>query len=135
MSNFFTETLPKYWSPSGLIQATPPATWAFRWEYAALTLICLLIAVVSIFLKIRPSVKARIQALAWTNGLIGILLYFCRDQRIPYIGMDLLRFIQEVTLIFWINSIVLFARKAIPQEILSEQVQARREKYLPKKSA
>lgn len=128
---FFTETLPSWWSPSGLIQVNPGPVWHFRWEYVGLIALCLVVALVSIFLKIRPSLKARIQAFAWTNVIIGVLLYFFRDQQIPYIGMDLLRFLQELGMVFWINGIVHFSRSKMKVEVVAEQVQARREKYLP----
>lgn len=135
LSVFFRSTLPDWWSPKGLIQVSPDAAWHFRWIYVGLIVACLLVGIISAFLKIRPSLKARIQTFAWTNGFLGIILYFLRDQRIPYVGMDLLRFLQEVGMVFWINSIVLFSKKGMRQELVAEQVQARREKYLPRKSA
>lgn len=132
---FFSETLPHWWSPSGLIQIKPAAIWLLRWEYVGLIGLCLLVAIVTLFLKIRPSLRSRIQNFAWSNVAIGLVLYFFRDQRVPYLGMDLLRFLQELGMVFWINGIVLFARKGMQKEVLAEQVQSRREKYLPGKSA
>jgi hypothetical protein len=132
IKNFFGETLPRWWSPQGLIETTPPETWVFRWVYVGLLAVLLVIAIVTLFLKIRPSLKARIQALCWTNIFLGAFLYFCRDQRIPILGMDILRFIQEVALIFWVNSIVIFARTKLQDELLMEKIVSRKSKYLPK---
>ncbi len=129
---FFADTLPRWWSPTGLIQVNPSNAWAFRWVYVGLIAVLLLTGIATLFLKIRPSIKSRIQSLCWTNVFIGIVLYFFRDQRIPYLGMDLIRFIQEITLIFWINSIVLFSRTGLQKELVLEKVQERRNKYLPR---
>ncbi|HSI20183.1 MAG TPA: hypothetical protein VLA04_00520 [Verrucomicrobiae bacterium] len=132
LRTFFADTLPKWWSPNGLIQVSPGRAWEFRWVYVALIALLFVAGIATLFLKIRPSVKSRIQSLCWTNVFIGIVLYFFRDQRIPYLGMDLIRFIHEICLIFWINSIVYFARTGLQQELVLEKIQERRNKYLPK---
>lgn len=132
ISTFFSSTLPQWWSPSGFLKATPPATWPLKWEYVGLIGICLLVGIVTAFLKIRPSLKSRILSFAWTNALLGALLFFFRDQRIPYLGADVLRLLQEIGIVFWINSIVWFARNGLQAEKVAEQVALRKEKYLPK---
>lgn len=101
----------------------------------SLVALCFIGGVLSIFLKIRPSLKARLQSFFWWNTFLGVLLYFFRDQRVPYLGMDLLRLIQEIGIVFWINSIVLFSRTGLKKELIADQVKARKEKYLPKNVA
>jgi hypothetical protein len=134
-SSFVTDTVGAWWSPVGLIQVVPGDEWKFRWVYVALIAVCFLVALVVTFLKIRLSLKSRIQVFGWTNVFIGVILYFCRDQHIPYLGMDLLRFLQELGMVFWINGLILFSKKGLKAELLAEQVQARKAKYLPQKPA
>lgn len=132
LQTFFGETLPYWWSPANLVAVTPSATWHFRWVYVDLVVACFVGAVITQFLKIRVSVKNRLQSMLWTNFFLGLALYFFRDQRLPFLGMDLWRFIQEIALIFWVNSIILFSRTGLIQEKLAEKVHERRQKYLPK---
>jgi hypothetical protein len=132
LQQFFGTTLANWWSPKNLLLVTPSETWPLRWFYLGLLALLFIVGMVTLFLKIRPSVKGRIQNLIWVNFFLGMVLYFFRDQRIPFIGMDILRFIQELALIFWINGIVLFARTQVPKETIAEKVAARKSKYLPK---
>jgi len=118
-----------------LISIVPPATWAWRWFYVGVIGAFLVGGIVIIFLKIRPTVKARISNLCWTNVVLGLLLYFFRDQRVPYVGMDIFRFFQEIGMVIWINTIIWYARNQIPKEKLAEAVTERRTKYLPKTRA
>lgn len=112
--------------------ATPQPVWDWRWIYVGLIGLCFLTGIAVHFTKLRPAIKSRVNSLAWTNVCIGLVLYFARDQRLPYLGMNFLRFLQEVGLIVWINAIIWFARTHIPKEKLAEAVEARRTKYLPK---
>lgn len=135
ISSFFHTTLPTWWSPAGLIEITPLHAWVFRWWYVGLIALCLIVAVASSFLRLRQSLRVRIQNLAWTNVFIGVVLYFSRDQQLPYLGMDILRLLQEVCLVVWINATIWFYRTSYQKELVHEKVSARREKYLPKSRA
>lgn len=132
---FFGETLPSWWTPTGLLQVVPADQWSLKWWYVGFVGACFVLAIVTAFLRIRPSLKNRLQSLFWTNVILGLLLYFFRVQQIPYLGMDLLRFLQELGFIFWLNSVIWFSRTKLPSESIAEKVAARRDKYLPKRTA
>ena len=117
---------------SGLVAIVPPATWKFEYAYLALVIICLVGGIAVQFLKIRSSLKGKISQLLWTNFTIGIFLFAFRLGGIPAFGMDIWRFIQEVALIPWIISIVIFYRRNYKKEIVAEKVSEYKNKFLPK---
>jgi hypothetical protein len=122
-----------YWSPAGLVNMTPPAVWVFQWAYLGLIITCLVAAVAMLFAKrLRPGLRERISSFGWYNAVIGTILFFFRYQRIPLLGMDGWRFLQEIGMIVWLILIIRYARVAIPQQSLAEQVVAHKAKYLPK---
>jgi hypothetical protein len=127
------DNLEKWWSPKGLLVTQPTGIWHFQYAYAALTLACFVIALVVVFLKINPKLKARINGLLITNGFIGLVLYFSRTQELPVLGMDGLRFLQEISIVFWANSIIFYSRTHLKKEVIAEKARQRFEKYLPKK--
>jgi len=91
---------------------------------------------VSLFVKRIPEgLRRRFNALCWNNLVIGLILFFFRYQRIPLLGMDIWRFVQEIVLIVWLVIIFRYWRRQLPKERFSEQVIAHKQKYLPKKKS
>lgn len=116
-----------------LIQTTPPAPWNFEWLYLVLLAILLIGGIVMLFLRrMHPPLRERWMSFFWANLLIGAVLYFMRDQRIPYLGTNILRVAHELFMIFWLNSIIWYRRTGFKQEKLAEAATLRKEKYLPK---
>jgi hypothetical protein len=134
LQTFWNETLLAWWSPSGYFIATPAASWPFRWVYAGIVIALLVAGIVLLFLRIRPILKGKLLSFFWTNALIGLVLYFFRDQRIPFLGMDIWRLLHEIGMIVWINNIIWYSRTGLQKVKLHEKVAERREKYLPKGS-
>ena len=116
----------------GLFATNPGMEWKFRWIYVGLIGLMLLVGIVVAFLKIHPELKRRISNLAWTNVFLGVVLYFVRDQRIPVLGMDLWRFMQEIGIVVWVNAIAWYARTGLRNQNVREAARQRFEKYLPK---
>ena len=116
-----------------LVQVTPPLQWNFSWLYLLLIAIFLVGAIVMLFLRrMHPPLRERWSWFFWSNIFIGAILYFMRDQRIPYLGTNLLRVAHEFFILFWLNSIIWYHRTGMKQEKLAEAAIARKEKYLPK---
>jgi hypothetical protein len=132
LQTFWNETLPQWWSPTGYFEVTPAAQWPFREVYLGLIALLFLGGIVTLFLRFRPILKGKLLSFFWTNASIGVVLFFLRDQRIPYLGMDLLRLMHHIGMIVWVNSIIWYMRTGLRHEKLSEQIEARRAKYLPK---
>jgi len=131
MSSF---NLEDWWTYKTLFEVAPTADWKLAPAYAALTIICLVAAIVIAIAAtpLHPNLKRRWRNLLWTNGLLGILFYFCRQQEIPALGMDGLRTIQEIILVIWANSIIWYTRTRYKQEKISAKAAERYYKYLPK---
>ena len=133
IADWFATHVGPYWSPVGLVNMTPPAVWTFQWVYVGLIGACVLGGIAMIFVKkLRAGLRERISSFCWNNAVIGLILFFFRYERIPLLGMDGWRFIQELGMIVWIVFIVQYYRIAIPQQNLKEQVAAHKSKYLPK---
>ena len=133
---WFTNHVSPYWSPSGLISMTPPQTWVFEKGYVIMLALFLVGGLVSLFVKRIPEgLRRRFNALCWNNLVIGLILFFFRYQRIPLLGMDIWRFVQEIVLIVWLVIIFRYWRRQLPKERFSEQVIAHKQKYLPKKKS
>lgn len=134
ISNWF-KAIPwdSFWSSKTAFSVFPPAEWNFKWYYLSFAAICYLLLVILLFFKkINPEVKARVNSFLVTNTWLCLFLGFFRYQRIPIIGMDFVRTIQIIIDIIWIISIVRFKKVILPQIALSQKVEERRNKYLPK---
>ena len=127
--------LEAWWSYKTLFSSVPPQTWKFEYAYLALIIICFIVGVAIALPRVplHTALRRRISNLVWTNVIIGIFLYFAREQRILYLGTDGLRTIQEIALIFWINAIVLYYRKGFRKELIAAEASKRFSKYLPQK--
>lgn len=123
-----------WWQPKELLMATPPVRWELMWGYVGFLGFSLLVLIaVTVFRKkLHPNLRNRLQNWALTQVSLGIALMFFRYYRIPYLGMDLWRALQEISALAWLIWIVAYARTALPLELIKETAIARREKYLPK---
>lgn len=102
------------------------------WIYTGLILFCLIGGISLFFWRLRPGLRGRLSSLFWTNAIIGLILFFFRFERIPLLGMDLWRFLQEFAIVIWSFFILRYWRRSIPKEMLAEKVQAYRDRFLPK---
>jgi hypothetical protein len=133
IANWFTTVINPYWSPANLFAFTPPEAWYFERVYVVLTGLCLIAGITLLFIRtIRPGLRERFLSFSWTNFTLGLILFFFRYERIPLLGMDVWRFVQEVAMIIWIVLIYRYWQVKIPAERLAERVIAHKEKYLPK---
>ena len=122
----------KVWAKE-LVAATPPALWSFKWVYLGFLALLLIGAIVILFLRrMHPPLRERWSSFFWSNLLIGLVLFFMRDQRIPYLGTNLLRVVHEFFIVFWLNSIIWYKRTGYRQEKVAELAIERKSKYLPK---
>jgi len=123
------------WNPAGLVSVQPKLTWPDFYLYLGYCAIFLIGLIILLILhkRIKPSLRDQLASVCWTNLGLGVVLFFFRQQAIPLLGMDLWRFIQECATVIWIFFIFRSYVQNHPQEVMSELVKARREKYLPKK--
>jgi hypothetical protein len=124
--------LDKWLSFTTLLDVTPPVLWPLQRAYLAFVTLSIIVALVLLFLPVHTASKQRLGTLLWTNGAIGIVLFFFRYQQIPLLGMNLWRLIQEIVFVAWLLFILRFMRKQIPADRFTEKVIERRNKYLPK---
>jgi uncharacterized membrane protein len=123
----------QWWSPAGLFLGTPGETWKFQWSYVALVSACFIGGIILTFWKQgHPYLKSSLSRLLWSNFWLGLFLFFFRFQRIPILGMDIWRFIQEIAMIAWLVVMARTYSKQRPQEVLQEKVAAYKNRYLPK---
>lgn len=118
---------------STLVEPKPPIVWNFAYWYIGLSAFCLLIAIVIPLIKrIHPEWRTAAMVYGWTYAILGLFLFFFRSQRIPYLGMDILRSIQLLSMLIW-GIVILFRNMPlISRQNLDQLVQSRKEKYLPK---
>lgn len=134
ISNWF-RAIPweSFWSSKTAFSVFPPANWNYMWYYIGFAAICYILLIVMLFLKkINPEIKTRVNSFLVTNIWLCLFFGFFRYQRIPIMGMDFIRTLQIVVAIFWIISIIRFKKIILPQIILHQKVEERRNKYLPK---
>ena len=116
-----------------LISLTPAISWKYQWVYGGLLIVFLLVGIGLIFWKkLYPTLKHQLSAMVWFNFFLGAILFFFRYQRIPLLGMDLWRFIQEIEIVIWILLILRYRLVKYPKEMISQKVVSYKSKYLPK---
>lgn len=102
------------------------------WFYLGFTSLCLLMVIGLPFVKmLHPELRSRLIKFAWTNLIIGLILFVCRYYQLPYLSMNLLRTLQELIAIIWLIYLAFFYFKKLPKLILASKVAERRNKYLP----
>lgn len=127
-------SLKAFTQPLELFQVRPPFAWELRPLYFSFLVALLVIGLVTPFLYkwLRDEVRKPIVSVAWTNFCIGFVLYFLRDSRVPVLGMDIWRLVQYIGLGIWLIFYIRHLRLTVAPLTLSEEVQARKQKYLPK---
>lgn len=113
--------------------ARPAAVWELHWWYAGVTIACLVGAIALLFLKkMHPSLRQNLSNALWTNAILGGILYFSRDQRIPYFGTDIVRTVQLFSLLIWVAVSLWIGVRTARNDRTAAVINARRERYLPK---
>lgn len=115
-----------------LVDVVPPSDWHFRALYVGMLALFLVVGVIIAFLRIPGEYKGRWLNFLFGNLAIGLVIYFFRTQRIPYLGMDLIRFLSEVGMLVWLNNVIWYGRTMYRHQKLQQVVVDRRSKYLPK---
>lgn len=133
ISNWYGAHITPYWSFTQLFSSTPPYKWPWMYIYLGLLIFFFLAIILIAFLPLREGLKKRFYPYLITNLVLGLVIFFFREQRVPILGMDIWRFLQELEMIIWLPFILGYIIKGRPKEILSEKVEQRRQKYLPKK--
>ena len=134
MKSFFSQiNWHVLWQPKELLLVQPPILWPLMWAYIAFIALSLIgiIATVVFRKRIHPTLSNRIYSITTTQIVLGALLFFFRFYQIPYLGMDIWRTIQEVTALIWLGFIIVYAQRVLPKQLLKEQAELRRNKYLP----
>jgi hypothetical protein len=133
ISNWYGVHITPYWSFTQLFNSTPPYRWPWMYIYLGLLIFFFLAIILIAFLHLREGLKKRFYPYLITNLVLGLVIFFFREQRVPILGMDIWRLLQELEMIIWIPFILIYILKGRPKEILGEKVEQRRQKYLPKK--
>lgn len=100
--------------------------------YIGMTGAFALLGIILLFLKLHPALKSQISGFLWTQVATAIFLYFFRTQQIPYLGMDMLRVLQEFSIVAWIGYLVWYFFVPYKGELRADEAVIRKEKYLPK---
>jgi len=134
MTWFSTINWQIFWQPERLFLVKPPADWPLEWWYIALIALNLVLALTSLIFgkRLHPRLREAMSVFGWSNLIVMGILYFFRVQRIPYLGMDLIRTIHELSILIWGIFLVRGMRSTITKQKTQELVEARRSKYLPK---
>lgn len=133
MKDWITSLVDSWWYPERAFLARPVATWELHWWYAGVTIACLVGAIVLVFAKkLHPVLRQHLSNAWWTNAILGGILYFARDQRIPYFGTDIVRTVQLFSLFVWTVVAVWIGVRAARFDNKASLLTERRERYLPK---
>lgn len=120
------------WNPAGLLEVTPPLTWAWQWYYIAFLVFCALLLTAAYYSRLPALLAKPLRRIAFNNLWIGLLLLFFRLERVPVLGMDVWRIIQECAIVTLLVLTFLHFRKNHPKNVLSARVEAYRNRFLPK---
>jgi hypothetical protein len=122
----------EYWQPTNLLATAPNPSWPWMWWFVGLIGLCLAAGLASLFIRFHDRLRHRLSTLFLNNVWIGAILFFLRYERLPILGMDLWRLIQEITLFVWLALITRDFRRDYPKERLAARIVEYRAKYLPK---
>jgi len=131
MSNFFSSLQAHLQS---LFYLQPVGVWTYQWWYFGFIVLSLIVAIAPLFFKkfIHETLRNRLINWGWTQVLIGLVLGFARYYFIPYLGMDALRTLQELSAYAWMIFILRYTFTKLPTQLVKEKAEVRRNKYLPK---
>ena len=116
-----------------LVAMNPSPVWKYQWVYVGVLSILLVLGVGLLFIKKgRPALREQLANFAWVNLGFGIIIFFFRYQRIPLLGMDLWRLLQEGEMLVWLLLILRYRLVIYPKETLEEKIVSYRSKYLPR---
>ncbi|OGH68827.1 MAG: hypothetical protein A3I29_01500 [Candidatus Magasanikbacteria bacterium RIFCSPLOWO2_02_FULL_44_11] len=107
--------------------------------YLAVLLGCILAALVVLMFRRYQSSKAirlvmvRYAALGLTTGIIGLLLFVFRQQRVFFLGWRVWYGLLLIVAAVWLSRLLLYTFRRIPAIKAEQAERARLEKYLPKK--
>lgn len=122
-----------FWQPHELVLIRPPFLWELMWWYVGFIALCALGGISLLFLSnVHPALKSRLSSFCWTNVTIGVILFFFRYYRIPYLGMDILRLLQEVSALVWLGYLVWYSQTGFKHQLIQEKVADHKARYLPK---
>ncbi len=115
------------------------ATHAVRWFWIVLFLTLILAGLVLLFLRRHQEAKA-LQAVfaglsrcTLTLGILGLLWFYFRQERVLVLGWRFWLLLWVVVLAIWLGRILWYAVKRLPQIKAENKERENREKYLPKK--
>lgn len=104
-----------------LFSSQPPAFAKFGWPLLGGFILLLIISIALKYLIVkkvkviyRPLFRKIARAFGW-SGLIGIILWFFRYERSPWLSMRLLLWLAILSLLIWIIVICFKESKKIPQ--------------------
>ncbi|OGL95998.1 hypothetical protein A2348_00705 [Candidatus Uhrbacteria bacterium RIFOXYB12_FULL_58_10] len=128
-------------SPSYWLTFDPPAVWAGAGRSLLVIFVGMIVASVVVRRVKIPRATDRHQAtiyrkvvnLLFTMGFVGIILFFFSFQEIRLFGARFLYLLWIAGTVWWIVSIVRYAKKQVPEARRREIERFELEKYLPKK--
>ncbi len=113
--------------------SNPPLLVIWQYIFAGFLLVLLALAVVSLIMRRRQSIRfwGRLENFSWGNFAIGIVLLFFHYEQVPF-------FTARIILLLWVALMVFWMFKVLKKTKISPEVRQRREaeklfkKYLPK---
>lgn len=107
--------------------------------YLAILFGCLLAGLVVLLLRRFQTINAlralmlRYALFGFTFGIVGLLLFVFRQQRVFFLGWRMWFAVLDITMAVWLFRLLKYTFKRVPAIRAEQADRARKEKYLPKK--
>ena len=123
-----------YWFSQPYI-AHGAVAWFWIGLFLALILIGLFARIVGVVSPdhLRQEILRRLSVLGLTLGLIGLIWFFLRQERIPFLAWRFWLLLWVLGFVWWAAAVLRYAIKRVPNIRLEQAERLKREKYLPKK--
>jgi len=116
-----------------LVQPVPADQWYFMGLFVLLLILLFIGALAILFWKkAHTPLRSRLINFFWGNLVLGLVIFFFRYERIPYLGATGIRALYELGILIWLNNIIWYRRTGMSKELTEQAVAARKAKYLPK---
>ncbi len=113
---------------------------ATAWAWISIFLALVLIGIVAQIVRstsvdqLKQEVLRKVSLLTLTFGLLGLIWFFLRQERIPFLAWRFWLLLWVLGFVWWAASTLRYILKRVPQIRSEHAERAKRDKYLPKPS-
>jgi len=134
MFTTFWSSVLNFWNPTSYLLIRPEMEWSLRWVFvgfwSALILGIFVLSRIRRFDRVRSLVLPSLFSIPWL-----VVLYFLRDQQIPFLGSDLLRGLVEIGILAYLYTVLASNRLSVESaksDPVSQYVAKRKARYTKK---